>query len=275
MPVNAIILPGWMERDFAIQYLSNECIFEPPLTEQSAESLWMPYRERVEALRERDVRAPDRLKLSSEEQRAADQFLEFHHRLSPQGSVRDVIKIDPIRLVTHQFYIVLNRVTEYMDHASARTWCARNCLATGVRSHPIRIQHGINAASISVPHGEFAFIYNQRAQKFEVTELARHVSVTAFQERMILWAGYHRSYARMASANPDGSDRSLLVALTKDADFFVSDRSPNHGLRAMVCGPRPSLFGDFLDERFFMRVRLRKKKFELQVRAQVLALNDE
>lgn len=275
MPVDAIILPGWMERDFAIRYLLNDCIFDPPLTEQRAESIWRPYRERVEALPERDVKAPDRLALTPEEQRAADQFMEFHRRSAPRGSVHGVIKIDPTQLVAHQFYVVLDKAREYMDHASARTWCARNCLATGTRQHPIRIHHGLNAATILVPHGEFAFIYNQPAGRFDVTELARHVSVTAFQERMILWAGYHRSYARMASANPDGNDRSLLVALTSDADFFVSERSPNQGLRAMVCGPRPSLFGDFFDERFFMRVRLRRKRFELQVRAQVVAVNDE
>jgi hypothetical protein len=128
---------------------------------------------------------------------------------------------------------------------------------------------------VSVPHGEFAFIYNQRSNRFEVIEQARHVSVTAFQNRMLLWAGYHRSYARMASANPEGTGRSLLVALTTDADLFVSAQSPNQGLRAMVCGSRPSLLGDFLDPSFFMQVKLRKKRFQLQIRGQIVPINDD
>jgi len=78
----------------------------------------------------------------------------------------------------------------------------------------------------------------------------------------------------MESAKPDGMERSsLLVALTTDADFILSPQSPNQGLRAMLCGPRPPLFGDFFDDRFFIKVKLRKKRYELQIRAQVVAVD--
>ncbi len=275
MPLDAIVLLGWMEREFAVKYLLNDCVFDPPLTEAGALTLWERYRERVEALPDRAVHSPERLQLGPDEQRAAEEFLRFHQQFGPQGSVRDVIKIDPSALVTYQFYIALDRVARYADHANARSWCARQCLVTVRTPQPIQIQHRINEANIGVPHGEFAFIYDQRDKKFEVLEQARHVSVTEYSGRMILWAGYHRSYARMASANPEGMERSLLVALTTDADFFVSEESPNQGLRAMVCGPRPSLLEDFFDDRFFIRLRLRRKRYELQVRAQVVPINDE
>ncbi|MGA3165028.1 MAG: hypothetical protein ABSF14_02805 [Terriglobia bacterium] len=278
MPVQTVdtkIVLGWMERDFAVNYLVNECVFDPPLSQERALAHWEEYRAKVDALPEREANAPTRLPLNREERQAAEEFLRFHRNLGPAGSVRDVIKIDPIGLVAYQFYVILDKVAEYTDHVMANTWCARNCLAKIQGPHNIQISHRLNAMDISVPHGEFAFIFNQQLGRFDVIEQARHVSVTAFQNRMILWAGYHRSYARMASANPDGTDRSLLVALTTDADFFVSAQSPNQGLRAMVCGSRPCLLGDFLDASLFIQVKLRKKRFQLQVRSQVVPINDD
>jgi hypothetical protein len=90
---------------------------------------------------------------------------------------------------------------------------------------------------------------------------------------MMLWAGYHRSYARMVSMAPEAIDRSLVVALTEDGNFKVSPASPNHGEREMLTGGRPPLFSDFFAEGFFMKVKLRKKRFELQIRAQITALD--
>jgi hypothetical protein len=89
-----------------------------------------------------------------------------------------------------------------------------------------------------------------------------------------LFAGYHRSYARIASAKPDGSDRSLLVALTTDGDFLVSPHSPNQGVRAMLCGLRPSLLSDFFDDDFFITVNLKRKRYVLQIRANCVPVDD-
>jgi len=136
------------------------------------------------------------------------------------------------------------------------------------------IRQGLNAMDVDVPHGEFAFAFNQGTSQFYIMELARHISVTAFQDRMLLWAGYHRSYAFIANTNPEGIERSLLVALTTDADFLVSAQSPNQGLRAMVCGLRPPLFRDFFDDALFMEVNLKRKRFVLQVRALCVGVND-
>lgn len=73
---------------------------------------------------------------------------------------------------------------------------------------------------------------------------------------------------------PDAIDRSLVVALTADGNFKVSPASPNHGEREMLTGARPPLFGDFFDERFFIKVKLRKKRFELQIRGQIVAIDE-
>jgi hypothetical protein len=266
--VDAVVLLGWMEKDFAIKYLVEECVFGEQLTETQAEDIWSRYRDRVQAIPERDVRCPERLALSDEERRKAGAFLKFHGIPQRPGPIREVIKINPMELVTHQPYICLDRVAEHLVGGDG---C--DSLSTVVRAHQLTIYSSINFVRFNVPHGEFAFFFDQQSGQFAVSETARHVSVTEFQNRMILWAGYHRSYACMVRENPDGIDRSMLVALTTDADFFVSEQSPNQGLRATVCGLRPPLFRDFFDERFFIKVKLRKKRYELQIRAQTVGVN--
>jgi hypothetical protein len=266
--VNAVVLLGWMERDFAVKYLMQECVFDPPLTELQAEEMWRRYHDQIQALPERAALAPQRLPMTATERKKADIFLRFHGLPQRIGSIQDVIKVNPMNLVIHQPFICVDRVQQ---HLAGNDGC--DPLSTDIRAHPVTIHSGINAADIHVPHGEFAFLYDLQRQQFTVSETGRHVSVTQFQNRMILWAGYHRSYACMVRENPDGIERSLLVALTTDADFFVSEHSPNQGLRAVVCGLRPPLFADFFDERFFMAVKLRKKRYELQIRAQCVPVN--
>jgi hypothetical protein len=129
-----------------------------------------------------------------------------------------------------------------------------------------------NAVDALVPHGEFMFAFNPAAG-FGIQEFMKNATVNRFDGRLWLWSGYHRSYARIANMAPDAIDRSLLVVRTTDGDFLVESNSPNQGLREMLRGRRPALFRDFFDERLFMRVRLRKKRFELQIRAQVVGIN--
>jgi hypothetical protein len=265
--IEAKILLGWMERNPAVAFLREQCIFDRALSEDEAEAIWHQYSERVNALPERPALAPQRLQLTPEERRLADAFMQFHRQFGPTGSVKDVIKIDPTGLVAYQPHVIIEQSGKYRTDAHNAATFAQHSLAVIRGQHQLQLNCGVNAADAAVPHGEFMFVFNQQSQKFEIMEQGRHVSVTAFQNRMLLWAGYHRSYARIENANPDGNDRSLLVALTTDGDFLVSPQSPNHGLRAMVCGLRPALLGDFLDDALFMRVNLKRKRFVLQIRA--------
>ncbi len=272
--VSALFLPGWIERDQAVHVLLNECVFDPPLSRNQAEEIWAGYRARVDAIGGRDALAPPYLPLNREEQSAADAFMRFHRQRGHIGSIRRVVKIDPMGLVAHQPIVVLDQAGRYSQDAISAARYARHSLATTAGTHNLQLQTGLNYVDVSLPHGEFCFIFNQQAGRFEVLEQARHVSVTEFQNRLLLFAGYHRSYARSDRANIDGIERSLLVALTTDGDFLVSQQSPNQGLRATLCGLRAPLFRDFFDPDFFMRIDLKRKRFVLQVRASVAAVDD-
>jgi hypothetical protein len=276
MPVTAmetILLLGWMERDVAVSYLCNDCVGVPPYSEAEAESLWSEYRALVAALPERAAKSPGRLKLTSEEEDAAEKFL-APHRQAGNSHIQEVIKVNPMGLVIHQLYMTLDVAKPYRDHATARSWCIRQCLA--VRPQETKMLRGKfrrNGAEIEIPHREFAANFVP-GNTYAVEELGAHVSATEFEERILLWAGYHRAYARMVSLKPDAPDRSLLVVLSKDADYVLGPDSPEPELRATLLGPRPPIFADFFDERLFLKVKLRKKRYELRIRASVEAVDD-
>lgn len=270
--VDAVILPGWKTRDEAVTYLQNDCVFDPQLTDQQAEDFWRPYRDRVEALGQRKAAAPQRVGLSGKEQQWADNFLQTF-RARGAKNIRDVMKIDPMALVVHQHYVLTDRADRYSKTIKNKDSWMHECL----NSNPppprnIQIYPGAGSINVMVPHMEFMFGFDQRTG-FAVQELLRLVTVTEFQNRLLLWSGYHRSYARTMSMVPDAIDRSILVVLTTDGAFMVGQASPNQGLRDTLCGLCPPLFKDFFDPDFFMRVKLREKRFELQIRAQVVAID--
>ena len=273
--MEAVLLLGWMQRDVALSYLCKDCADLPPYSETEAESLWNEYRAVVGALPERAAQSPERLNLTSAEKDAAEKFL-APHRLAGNSHIRDVIKVDPMGLVIHQLYMTLNIAREYMDHATARSWCIRHCLT--VRPNESKMLQGNfrrNSAEIEIPHREFAVNF-EPGNTFGIEELAAHVSATEFGDRTLLWAGYHRAYARAAaSLKAAAVDRSLLVVLSRDADHILAPDSPEPELRTMLLGPRPPLFADFFDERLFLKVRLRKKRYELRLKASVEAVNDD
>ena len=219
-------------------------------------------------------REQPRLDLTSEEKKAAEKFL-APYRLAGNSHIRDVIRVDPMGLVVHQLYMTLAKAREFMDHATARSWCIRQCLA--VRPKENKILQGNfrrNSAEIEIPHREFAVNF-QPGNTFGIEELAAHVSATEFAGRTLLWAGYHRAYARIASFEADAIERSLLVVLSHDGDYLVDPDSPEPELRATLLGLRPPLFADFFDERLFLKVNLRKKRYELRLRASVEAVSDD
>jgi hypothetical protein len=272
--VDAVVLLGWFERDLAIEFLRKRCRFDPPLSESKARRLWEKYRRGVDALGVRDAQAPSRNALAPNEQAAADALLQAFRG---SKNVKDVLKVDPRELVVHQLIV-------YTDHASAK-YASSVCDSNGWIKEALplpkptpslrTLRAGPNMVHLDAPHAEFGIIQDVATGEFRVFEMARHVSTTAyksadFKNRMLLGAGYHRTYPCISSMSPDAIDRSLPMVLTTDADFLVSPAAPNQGLRAILCGPRPPLFADFFDDCLAINVQLQKVRYELHVSAQVV-----
>ena len=266
--LEAHVLIGWYDRDAAVRFLTTDCVFDPPMNDGDAEARWRPYRDRVENLAERPGLAPHPLPLTASERSACDQFLKSR---SGAPNIKDVIKIDPSGLVVHQLIVCDERRVAYQNAVATMQGWINVTLAAPQTSHQVQLGFGPNGMDAHVPHGEFVITFSNTG--YQIAELAKFVSVTKFDQRMLLHAGYHRSYARMRGMAPDAIERSVLVVVTTDGDFLVSPSSPNQGVRAMCCGLRPPLFTDFFDDRFFMTVPLKRKRFVLQVRAQMVPVD--
>ena len=104
-------------------------------------------------------------------------------------------------------------------------------------------------------------------------ELTKHVSVSACEDRLLLWSGYHRTYARVANLAPGGTDRGLLVARFTDGESLAAPDAPDQWVRDMLRGVRPPLFRDFFDESVITRVKIRKNRFELHIEAKIVRVN--
>src|SRR5260370_40592376 len=102
------VLLGWFERDMVVRYLTQACVFDPPITDAEAEAIWRPYRDRCEALSEREAAAPSLIPLNHDERQHAKQFLATLAKLWAH-TIQAFIKINLSRLVVHQFYVVVSR----------------------------------------------------------------------------------------------------------------------------------------------------------------------
>lgn len=267
--MDGIVLLGWMERREAVKYLQEQCVFIPQLTEQQAEAIWMPYRGAVEALPERAAVMPRRFPLSPADAEAADKF-----RAKNSGpNILDVIRIDPLSLLVHQLYVVTEKSDQYASTITGEGW-REQCLPPDRAPVDISVRGGADGYTADVPHGEFFFVPTGDGA-FRILQAWGGVSTVCFGSGMMLRSGYHRTYAhtRIERDAADAQARSVLVALTTDVPPWVSPAAPYQGLRAALLGPRPPVFADFFDSRFFMQVKLRKKRYELQIRAAIAAID--
>lgn len=262
------VLLGWLERDRAVKYLQSDCIFDPPLTNKQAEALWAEKRATLEALAPRLVPSPSSLKMTLMEREAAESFLSFV-RQQPGGTpeIQSVVKLDPLGLVCRQFFLTLDRANEYTSNVHDAAWSACTCLHTQGALASMNVSSVSNGWNIDLPHGEFMCVLN--GQGFGVAECAPYVSVSVIGQRAVLWSGYHRCYARAAAARTS-SDRSVLAVLTTAGNATVA---AERSLSDLILGKLPPLLGDFLDPRLFLEVELHRKRYELQIRAEVAHIN--
>src|SRR5713101_5346842 len=156
MPETAMVLLGWMERDPAIQYLREECAYDPPLAEQAAAATWEQYRAAVETLPAREANKPTRLPLNGTERRIADEFLQ--HWSGSRDKIIDVIKVDPLQLVARQLWVNEGQSNTYCF--ASRSAMVRRCLWTrGTPPAGMQVKYGRNVVDFYLPHGEWALHY--------------------------------------------------------------------------------------------------------------------
>jgi hypothetical protein len=277
--LEARVLIGWMDHDTAVNYLTRNCVADPPYTAQSAEQLWEEYHNRCLALPEREAAAPARLPMTPQEDHHANRFMAFIRSLGPNPFV-DVIKVELMGLVVHQLYVATSRAEEYAHRVRDDGWLHEAVPLTprppALINTRVTVTGLHSAADIDIPHAEFAFLPDPTGQFFSVQQLQSYISVMRGPgigpERLMLKAGYHRSFARAVSMMPTATLPTAVVALERNTFGGPPNQLLGAGLTVQTTGlrptgRRPALFSDFFDENLFIKVNLRQKRYQLQVRS--------
>jgi hypothetical protein len=271
--VDGFLLLGWMEKEDAVRWLTKDCWFDPPLADEQAEEIWNKYRNAVQALPERKPQPPQGYPIPLSQQNVVKKFLTRVR--GPE--VRNVINIDPRNLFVYQFYVVSDKADQHAQHIGGKDW-AEKCLQidrpSGSGRAPVRHEKGV--VKVSLPHAEHLFTLNPTDGKFEIQPAAGFISVCDVQGRMLLKAGYHRSFAvsRLLMNDPEAKVKSLLVAVTATPPVEISVDFPKQGLRTTVLGSRAPVLADFLDESLVMAVKLRKKRYEMHIKVDVVPIDE-
>jgi hypothetical protein len=268
-----VALLGWMEKSQAIRFLTEDCWFEPTLTESAAESLWREWRDRAAALPEREAPAPEQFPLTQAENAHAARFLQFVGSLGVSGA--QVIKIDPMELVAGQYHIAIDVAATHAQRCAEDSAWMERTLPTSPSNPQLNmnfIRRNMDTeVLIDLPHGEFIFGVHPHGG-FGPKELLGHVMVVGAGKRLLLGKGYHRLYARVSAVCGSLPERLCLVALDPTTLTPPSTDTANHGLD--IFGVRPALFADFFTEGLALPVHLRKKHYQLQIQARWVATNE-
>ena len=257
--LDGIVLLGWLEKAEAVAFLQQGCWFDPQITTEAAEDLCLKYRNAVAQLPERAILKPSRLPIPGASVPWVNKFLARHK--GPE--VLDVINIDPRTLGIYQFYVAVDRSEHHAKSISRKQW-TETCLVIDRAGAQLPIRAEDHILKVTLPHAEHMVALRPDGA-FQIQQGGGYVCVCEVEGRMILKAGYHRSFAFARTLNaPEASDISLLVALTATAPAQLLPQSPA-GLRTIVLGSCPPLFSDFFNDSLAMRVKLRRKRYEAHI----------
>ncbi len=261
--VDAVVLLGWMKPEVAVAFLRERCAFAEPLSSAGATDLWARHRRMVERLPARATGGATVLRLSPEEEICVAVFLEEQVRTG--GPVRSVAKLDSTSIRIRQLGVTLDRSRHFGRMCRTRQQWIEQWLSPAPTTIQGRVRTAINAIDVEVPHPEFVLAFDATLG-FRVVEGPRHLTVEHTARYTTLLAGHHRAYAYLTSACAE-EDRSLLAAVLPDSENIAA-ASVMEGAED-VCGRCPPTMADFLDERRAFRVKMRPRRFELQVRARM------
>ena len=271
-----VALLGWMEQAQAVRFLTEDCVFDQPLSAAAAESLWREWRDRAAALPPRAALAPEPVPLTGEENAHAARFLQFLSGMGVAGV--EVIKIDPMQLVAAQYHIAIDIAA---THAAAcpqpSSWMQRS-LPTSAGNPQLNMnfvrRNMDTEAVIDLPHAEFIFGVHPHGG-FGPKELLGYVMVKKAGNRMLLGKGYHRLYGLVSATGGSLPQRLALVALDPGTLTPPARETLPGDPGLDIFGARPATFADFFTEGLAMPVYLRKKRYQLQIQARWIALNAE
>ena len=275
-------LVGWMDRDAAIRFLLNDCAFDPPIDLNAAERLWNEHRDRVSALQPRQYAPAIQHGLTIAEAGHVKRLMAYFAGIG-HADITGAKKVDLRELSVHQYHVVTERAEDYAKKVGDSQQWLSECLPLtpntgnfGWRHQPLGLSAYIEC---DVPHGEWFFAPLGNGS-FAPVEGLRHVTAMDAPGRTFLWAGYHRSFAKVLTTPIANAPTALLVfarnVIAPPAAPAVMPGVPMNagGDDFSFFGAKAAKFGDFFTDGLFMDVNLRKKRYQLQVHANWVAIDD-
>jgi tetratricopeptide (TPR) repeat protein len=268
--LSARALLGWMDREQALKFLTEDCLFSVPLTIGVAADIWEFHKAIVESLPGDEPRSPQKLPLSAADLKAARKFRNWHPGAE---SVIDFVRLNPMDLVVHQLWASTAIADAYSDKVSPDKWLYTALLDPPSESR-IKWRRDSDTIIFDLPHSEF-FLAGplQPSLEMRVSEAQGFVTVAFHAGRALLISGYHRTFACAQRAlDAENAPRGVLFGVSNQLEAMGSTADD---VLSMMEGPRPPRMADFFDNRLFLPVTLRKRRYQMRIHCEVVEVDVE
>lgn len=260
-------LLGWMEREEAVKFLTQDCLFSEPLSAEAAEKMWESHKAIVEGLPHEAPAAIDQLAMSAADMKAARKF---RTRYPGVVGIVDFARLNPLDLVVHQCWISTAIADGYGDKVTPDKWLNTALLDPPSNPRLVSRCRG-DDITFDLPHSEFFLTVPPRTNEIRVSEADGFVTVALHADRALLLRGYHRTFAcaqfvRGAANAPHG----VLFAVSSQLQTIGS--LADYVLR-MMAGPRPPRMRDFFDDRLSLPVTLRRRRYQMRIHCEVAEID--
>jgi tetratricopeptide (TPR) repeat protein len=253
-----------MDREQAIKFLTEDCVFSDPLSPFAAEEIWQSHKIVVDNLPPEEP-AASKPALSAEDLRAARKFRD---RYPAAVGIVDFVRLNPRDLVVHQLWIATDISYGYREKVRPDHWLDTALLDPPSNPRLRSGSAGGNDIIFDLPHSEFFLTVPPQPNTMRISEADGFVTVALHADRALLLRGYHRTFACAEWNAPEG------------ALFAVSNQLASIGSMAdevlrMMSGPRPPRMSDFFDDRFALAVTLRRRRYRMRIRCEVVEADFE
>jgi hypothetical protein len=275
--IGARTLPGWMEREQAIFFFTTQCV--PALTIEQAGELWESYREKVKRIERAPCPCRSDALSESDTQHVEALIALLESANGKRHEVEEVVKVDLRDVTAIQYLTITERAHDYAGMSSDQFW-RDDFLPTRLKPSKVGMKFSIGQPDHShplhstiiydLPDAEFAFLPHGNGF-FSVSELSRQVISARVGQRLILKNGYHRCLAKMLSAQSESAEPMALIAVEKQT---LSAGLPYQDEQWLSPGIPYARLSDYLDESLYLDVNMRRKRYQIEVKARWQAVDD-
>ncbi len=261
-------LLGWMEREQAVKFLMEDCLFSPPLTADDAEEIWKSHVAIMEDLPPREPPAAS-LTMSPADLKAARKF---RSKYPGAAGIVDFVRLNPMDLVVHQLWISTAIADGHRDKVTPDKWL-HTALLDPPSNPRLQSRSAGDDITFDLPHSEFFLTVPSQPNEIRVSEGDGFVTVALHAGRALLLRGYHRTFACAQYARESvNAPHGVLFAVS---DQLASIGSLADEVVALMTGPRPPRMADFFDDRLFLPVTLRRRRYQMRIHCEVVEIDYE